>query len=354
MKLFFKFILCFIPIPFLIISINYFVDPANIFSEKYAKGIADYLVKGYNVTNVANFDERLLQKHFIEKMKKCPREIILGSSQSAQISSNYASETPFINNSVSGASLEDYLAIYHLYETKSCKIKKVLINLTPYLLNDNHDQVRWQSLEDEYFSFLTKNMNKGTKINYKRTHYGLLKNKTLLSPSYFKTSLKYLLNGKDKKYKPTKLRLNDEFTRLCDGTISYNKPYRSTTFEKVKNKAKGAILEKPIYSLGNFTNISEHYKNIFNSFIEYLQKQNIEVEFYLLPYHPIVYDYFKKNEYYHIVFKTECYFKEFATEHRIKVIGSFDPGKYCLDNSYFFDGFHCNEKGIKKILKMSN
>jgi hypothetical protein len=353
MKNFFKFILYFIPIPILIVTINYIVDPSNLFNNKYEKGIADYLAKGYNVTNVVNYDERLLQKYFIEKMKEPPSEIVLGSSQIMIIGSMYSTEASLINNGVSGASLEDYLAIYQLYETKGFKIKKVLIGLSPWLLNDNHAQSRWKSLADEYYSFVTHKLKIKTKKNFKTSLYNFSKYNQLLSSSYFKTSLEYLFKDIDKEYKPTRSIINNGFTRLIDGSIFYDKLYRSVSFDEIENKSKSTILTNPIYSLGNYTNLSENYKTLFTAFVEYLQKQNIEVEFFIPPYHPIVYDYFSKNEYYRIVFKTEIYFKDFALNHKIKLFGSYDPSKYSLDNSFFFDGLHCNEKAIEKIFKIN-
>ncbi len=311
-----------------------------------------HLAKGYNVTNVMNYDERLLQKYFIEKMKQSPSEIVLGSSQIMIIGSNYATESSLINNGVSGASLEDYLAIYRLYEIKSYKINKVIIGLSPWLLNDNHSQSRWKSLADEYYSFITEKLNLKAKKDFKTTLYSFSKTNQLLSTSYFKTSLEYLFKGINNEYKPTGNIINTGFTRLSDGSICYDKIYRSVSFEEIENKAKSTILTNPIYSLGNFTNLSENYKIIFTAFIEYLQKKNIEVEFFIPPYHPIVYEYLKKNEYYHIVFKTEQYFKNFALNHKIKVFGTYDPHGYNLDNSYFYDGLHCNQKAINKIFRI--
>ena len=96
-----------------IIPINYFVDPANIFGNgAYEKGISDYLIQGYHVVNIMNYDERLLQKFYIESLKNGPKTIVLGSSRSMQLSSRLLSQQ-VINNGVSGASVEDLLAIYN-------------------------------------------------------------------------------------------------------------------------------------------------------------------------------------------------------------------------------------------------
>ena len=166
MKRFFKKLLFILPIPVIIVLINYFEDPANLFNVKYEKGIVEYLVQGYNVTNVVNYNDRMLQKLFIKKMKDCPTEIVLGASGVFLIDSSFSTDTHFINNGMGGASFEDYLAIFYLYEKKGCKIQKVVIGLSPYLLNDNLDQDRWKSLSTEYNTFLKKVKSYNLKIKY--------------------------------------------------------------------------------------------------------------------------------------------------------------------------------------------
>lgn len=350
MKRFLKRILFLIPLPLLIIAINYFEDPANLFNEKYELGIADYLVQGNNVTNVLNYNERLLQKLFIEKMSNCPTVIVLGSSRAMQINSKYFKKSNFINNGVSGTSLEDYLAIYYLYEKKGCKIQKVILGLDPWLLNDNNDQSRWKDLGNEYSIFIKKLLKNSVEITLELKLYQYKKFISLISPSYFKTSLRYLIKGIDRKYIPTKEMVNESFTKISDGSIYYDILYRNASRDAVEDEARRTIAANTIYSLDNFTHLSKHYGAIFSNFVEYLQKQNIVVEFFLCPYNPIVYEYFKNNSYYHIVLKTENYFMDYAISHKIKVFGSYDPAKYNFDSSNFFDFMHCNEKAIEKIL----
>lgn len=349
MKLFLKKLLFIFPIPLIVILTNYFVDPANIFNERYEQGIVEYLVQGYNVTNVLNYNERILQKHFIEKLNKCPTVIALGASRIMQFNKVLVKDENFINNGVSGASLEDVIAIFFLYEKKGCKIKKVILNLEPYMLNDNHEQVRWKSLETEYNEMYSKILHK-KKINSKFSFNKFDNYKELISFSYFNTSLKYLFRGINIKYIPTKNNINDGFTRLTDGSIHYDSKYRNSTFSEVEQKAKSTIANDPISSLGKYTELSLNYELIFDSFIDYLQNKGVIVEFFLAPYHPIVYDYLKSKKYYQIVFKADDYYRKFAVLHNIKVVGSYNPIEYNLDNTCFLDGYHCKEEAIVKIL----
>ncbi len=354
MKRIFIFLLYFIPIPLFIITINYFADPANIFSKDYEKGIVEYLVKGNNVTNVVNYKERLLQKYFIEKIEKCPDVMVLGSSRIMQIRSEVINSGRLINNGVSISTLEDCLATYYMYEKRGCSVKKVIIGLEPYMLNEGHGQSEWRYLEDEFNDFFN-NLKISTirkKASRKTFLFYLSKYNVLLSSSYFKASFNYLIQGKYNHYIPTTNRINDGFTRLSDGSIYYDRIYRTASPDEVEYRANSYITDEPAFPfLKNFTTLSERYKELFSAFILYLQKQNIEVEFILSPFHPIFYNHFTQDKYYHIVFECENYYRAFASANNIRVFGSYDPHKLGFDNSHFLDGFHCKDEAIIKILE---
>lgn len=335
-------------------SVNYFVDPANLFSQgRYEAGIAQHLSEGNHVTNVLNYDERLLQKYFINDLSNCPEEIVLGSSRVMQINEDYKTTRKLINNGVSGATLEDHLAIFDLYEKKGCQIKKIIIGVDPWILNDYHDQKRWKTLAKEYNEQLKK-ISSGATTNTEEIGSGYVKYYELFSFSYFKTSLDYLRKGIDKNYHPTKQAENKYFTRLTDGSIYYDDAYREVTVEEINNRARETTSINPIYSLRDFSKISENYKLILENFIGYLQKKGIEVVFFLAPYHPMLYDYFRQNKTYHIVFEIEKYFREFGKSHNINTIGSYDPAVYNFDPSFFYDGYHCKENAIRIIMDTKN
>ncbi|SEA99306.1 hypothetical protein [Pedobacter hartonius] len=348
-----KFILKLIPflaIPVIIIAINFKVDPANLFNGNYEMGIANYLTAGYNVTNVVNYDERLLQKHFIESMVVPPTEIVLGSSRIMQLHKTNFNEPNFINNGVSGATIEDEMAIYDLYEKKGYKIKKVILDLDPWMLNDNHNQTRWRTLENGYSDLLSRVDKKSPVYSRQSFLYKYKKYSELISVSYFKTSIHYLINGINNNYTPTKQGVNDGFTRLTDGSIFYDLRYRNASAAEIALKANECITEDPVYSLGGFKGLSLHYQRLLFNFVEYMQGQGVEVEFYLSPFHPVVYSFFMKNRAYHNVLMAEEYFRALAVKQNIKVYGSYNPDAYKFDNTFFYDGLHCNEKAVRLLL----
>lgn len=344
-QLFFR-LFHFSPLLLCIVSINYFVDPANIFKTEIYETMVNHLKNGDNITNVTNIDERLLQKLFIAELKECPDEIILGASRIMSIGkASNINKINCINNGVSGASLEDIFAIYYLYIQKGWKIKKISLGLEPYYLNDNHNQKRWKILGPEFVTFYNQLANQKKQNN--NTSFD--KYRELFSWSYFKSSLEYLKSENKKKIYPTKEVINEKMTRLTDGTITYDIETRNISQEKVEKSVKQAITNQPIYSMKDFEVLSEYYTSLFSSFVDYTIENDIELEFLLIPLHPSLFNYLQKTPNYKMFFEAEKFYREVATSKNIKIIGSYNPDDYQLDGSDFYDGFHCKEKAIEAL-----
>lgn len=335
-------------------GVNYFSDPASLFHEDYELGIAEKLTKGYHVTNVYNHNERLLQKKVIQNSAVCPETIVLGSSRGMMINKSL-SQSPslsFYNNSMSGSVLEDNIAIYELYELRGCSLKEIIISLDPWILNDNNGEERWKGLENEYASFLAKLYNThqdGSVLDLGR--FG--KYSELISFSYFKSSVHYLLKGMGRDdARATKIPQNPGLTRLNDGSVTWDAQFRNAPQSTVDRRARDIVAVDPIEFLGDFDHLSVRYKKLLIDFVSYLQNKKITVKFLLTPFHPVVYSAFMKKKDYRNVLASEVFFNELAKTKGIEVYGSFDPGMADLDNSDFYDGFHCKGQALVKIMKL--
>jgi hypothetical protein len=332
------------PVLLFVVAVNYFGDAANLFSDSYEKTIAENLLSGKNVTNVYNYNERLLQKQLINGSPVCPEVLVIGSSRAMLINSDYFAPRTFFNNSVSGASIEDLLAIFRMVEQKKCVPEKVILCLDPWTLNCKSGQTRWATLSDEYYSMF--NTITGSKKEVKEAGESS-KYIQLVSPSYFKGSLKNLFSST----KPviTKSKVNNAPTRLTDGSISYDLKYRSASVAEVQKRAM-EYMNNGIYGIEDFNQLSPEIMMTLEKFITYLKTKNIEVLLFLAPYHPKVYEYIAKTGKYAQVIKSEKYFIELSKKCNVNLIGSFDPEILNLDDSYFYDGMHCKESAIEKIL----
>jgi len=331
-----------------VILINIIIDPANIVSKAEIK-IAKYLSEGYNVTYAQNIDERILQKKIIQNLQSSPAIVILGSSRVMLIGRDYYDNSCF-NNCVSGASIEDIIAIYQLYidNGRTGSIEKIVIGIDPWLFNKNNDQNRWESLSNEYYSFMDKKIPIIKKIP-------IYKYSQLVSPSYFQTSIKNIPKfiirlKKNENILPTNEYNNSSFTRLNDGTIEYGLEFRSKTIIEIENEFKNYISGN-IYSLENYFELSRDLINDFELLIHRIIMNNINIEFLLMPYPAMVYDYLISKDKYKIVSLVEEYITSFALGNNICIFGSYNPELFGLNTEDFYDGMHLNNKGLRKILK---
>lgn len=337
-----KFIFISIPVLILLFTVNYFGDAARIFDSEYEKEMAKILMNGSFATNISNYDERLFQKELIINKTKAPEILVLGSSRTMLINSKYFPNQTIFNNSVSGASIEDIIALFQIYIECNILPRRLIIGIDPWLLNQNNGQLRWKSLEDFY--------NKYKKRDVTLAKNSLYQYSELYSLSYFQASIKALPKLFSETPRPiaTKERYNLTNTILTDGSLVYSSRIRNQTQEQINLKIKNYIVGD-VYSLENFDDISFEIWSEFQNFILYLISLNITVEFFLAPYPPMVYDYITKN--YQNVINTEDLIIDFSNINGIKLNGSFNPYKFRLDETYFFDGMHCNRKCIDIILQ---
>lgn len=334
-----KIFLYLLPLALLVCLVNFIVDPGNLYSRVEEK-IADYLLQGFNVTGEFNLDIRALQRIVIQNLKSPPEIVVIGSSRIMEVGKDiYGSST--LNNGVSGASLEDFIALFQMYDQRGILPKKVVIGIDPWLLNNNSEQERYKILQREYYSFFGKEV-----PWYERLP--LLKYSQLFSPSYFQEAVKLAPQVYRRKIEPTQNEVNDKYTRLTDGTITYDVQYRKASSQEVEQRAQKFIAGN-IYSLENFDVLSEKIKADFDIFIDSLKKKNIEVEFIFMPYHPVVYSYLEKNSKYAKVKEVEIFMKEYAQENNFMVKGSYDPSVYALGSKDFYDGMHMTRDGLSKI-----
>ena len=326
----------------LLMSVNYWGDAAKIFHTGYERNIANIIYSSKNATNISNYDERILQKELINKIKSKPDILILGSSRTMLINSSYFEDKKVINNSVSGASIEDLIAIYQMYKTKNILPKRIILGIDPWLFNENNGQTRWSSIKKEYNSFFSKTTDKD-----------ILDDKTqqLFSFSYFQSSLKTLpkvVLGKSHPISSSEI-YNETNTKIMDGSLTYSKKYRNVSIEKVNNMAKNYILGE-IYSIENFDVISPKIFNEFDNLCKEIRANGIELSFFLAPYHPLVYEKIKED--YKIVIEVENKISNYSDQSSIRTFGSFNPVKTEIDNAGFYDGMHSKEKTIQRILEV--
>jgi len=339
---------------------NYAIDSAGIFSQNdELQEVAHALINDKTIGGlVFNYDERQFQKLIIENSGKKFNIIFVGSSKGMELRQRYLrfgdGSQRFFNHGMSGSTLEDYMAIIGLYESRSSLPSKIIIGVDPWIFNKNNGQSRWKSIGKYYKNILGKIY--GTKVEVDLSDN--LKYLQLLNLEYTQanleaitkknkqTNLEATTKNKQIKFYITNTTEVDDFTREPDGSIHYPFKVRFQKDLKTQRSAK-EYGNAPVYSLESFNELSN--TKLFEDFITYLQKKNIEVMFLLPPYHPIAYSLLVKDPKYKIIMDVEIYLRNIASTRGIKITGSYDPVNYHFSSIDFTDGMHSKDIVMEKL-----
>ncbi len=329
-----------------IMDFNYRMDPGNIFGcNRLVETMGNWLLAGNKVAVAQNYNERLVQKYLIAHDSRSYEVLVLGSSRSMGIGQELFPDARMKNYSVSGASLEDDVALYFLYEQLHGKPCKVVICADAWLLNRNNGQNRWKSLAEEY-KYGKKRM---TGQSIQASGDEMDKYKQLLSWSYLQASMEAWKTNRDGIcLVDTNCEISPNAKVVCpDGS------HISSATEQAKDAESDArkYISGNVYSLEKFDVLNEKLRTELQTFLCYLKAQGVEVILYLTPYHPIVYSYFVRTEKYWQVMATEQYFKKCAEENGFSVVGSYNPGACGLSNADFLDGMHLRREAVYRILE---
>lgn len=344
-------LLLFTPVIFLVIFINYLVDPGKLIDNQYIEGIARLLIESKNVENIGNYDERILQREYISLRSSPINTVVLGSSRVMMIGNNLF-DGSVMNNAVSGASIEDMMSIYWMYRKKRLLPDTLVVGVDPWMLNRNSDQTRYLSLKAEY-NEICEHLKIADEMSAIDA-FGGNKYWQLIDFSYFQESVKYFwsnFNKPEKLYFPTEKSEGEAAIKLFDGRISYDAAFRNADSDLILAKAMEYSDTYPIYSLENFDEIDKSLASAFELFMRLVKSDGIDIILVMSPYHPYAYGTIQKDTRYKMVEEVEKYFTEFSKIENIPIYGSYDPMRLELMNDDFYDGMHPKPDAFKKIFK---
>lgn len=242
-----------IPIPIIVISTNYCADPANLFrsaiiennGNSYEDQIVNYIAEGYHVTNIGRYNERLFNKALIKSLSGSPEIAVFGSSKAQLIDNSFFSDE-LINNCVTGATTEDIFGLFQVYFSKSIMPSRIILELSPGMLNKQNSSTRWKDLKLEYDSL--ESILNG--INFKEEpsfNFNIpSKFYELISFEYFQQSLKTIWK-KGEKFE-IKNNLFFEISEF-EGEYSIDSLYKNLTkagfsYSKTENESKIDFLNR--------------------------------------------------------------------------------------------------------------
>ena len=312
----------------------------NFFSFKNStEALLAKLLVNNNAVYATKMDERLFVKNRIIYENLKPKVLIIGSSRIMQLSNDDFNKQ-ILNLGVSGASIEDHIAIT-LMALEKFNVDTILLASDPWLFNKYHNQLRWKSISEEYKISLKS-------IQFKSKDYNIIENKNyreiylfherFLEKLYSFSNIRKL----DIEFKTNQINNLTKQVILRDGKRVYA---NNNTEEKIKAE----VIE---YSMNKYQ-FSDEYYEIYKSFIEHLTEvHNKEVVLVLTPYHLPSYKITIQEKPFYL--DLEAKFKKLSKEKNIKIIGSYEASSIPCDENEFYDHMHPKNTCMKKIINSIN
>jgi hypothetical protein len=344
----------FLPVVVLMATVNYVVDPAGLFQVGGEREVARLLQAGSNVVVSWNaLDDRQIQRHYVEGLTGAPAWILVGSSRGLFTRHQAVASESFFNHGVSGATIEDFVAIVGLYSERGLLPKHIILTIDPWILNRSNGQWRWQSLRGAYYPMarsLGISLDHGLKAFY--VDATVRRMAELLSPSYFQTSLRALLYappGAPHLLPTDRDEPGDFATILRDGSLVYPRNEHNRAPDDVARTVREGLYKG--YSLGSFHRLDPDLLDALNRTITFVMDRGVELTLVLIPYHPLEYQRMMRSLEHRIVSDVESTIHDVAQEHAVVVLGSYDPAKAGCAAEEFYDAIHPRPTCTQRLLE---
>jgi hypothetical protein len=337
-RLFINLALIIVPIGLLVVGVNYFVDPANIFSGRaYVAGVSDIMAKGHNVDNVSNYDERALQEQMITKIPYRPDVVVLGSSRVMELGSDFFPGKRVLNCGVSHANVNDLIAIVGLLDSLHKLPEEIVINADPHLICQG-GTTEWQTLATGH-RYMMGQLHLPDGADQK----SLLLEKvgTLFSFDYFEKSLTFVSQRKSKRYRDVGMARPASTGRFWDGTVCYSNTYTNPDTLKVAGDAR-------VVGGREMVVLDPGKARLLSTLVDYLMSRGVKIMMVEIPYHHEYYE--TMNQRFGNVFSSyDTLYRQFARAKGIPVRGGFDAIRLGIPLDEFYDSWHCSREAIKKV-----
>jgi hypothetical protein len=295
--------------------------------------------KGYNATNVeSQLDERIFKKKYAELFKnKKVDYLILGASRHMQISSEAVKGRETLNLAISGAKIEDLIAIYQVYKDNHIKANNIILGIDPLFFNSDYGDNWWRSIAEYYYEFEKIE----DYINYNKL------SDRMFSIDYFRMVINAIKEKKQDYPSLTFLRsyINNGFTRGKDGSIYYPQNAREKEQIEIDNNARDLDITEY-----KFDTLSEERINKLEILIDSMLNKASNLYVIMLPYHPILYQRIIQRD---CIQNTFIYVKQLANKKKIKVFGDYNPKSVGFTEKDFIDATHARKESLDKLIAKS-
>jgi hypothetical protein len=337
------------------IAFSAWIDPARLVAPRAAeRDIARVLAAGSNVTNYANYDDRAIEKA-MAPLRARPQVLVLGSSRmqmmrgcaGAEVSGcvNGVSKT-FVNGAMQGATLDDMVGVYGLYDAAGRRPNRVLIGVDPWTERETGEG--WRSLAAERATVLRR---AGIPASPRRELLALWARsvRTLATPDYFRLALysfrRYGASGLE--WQPTRQAQNAEKTKLPDGSVVWPALPEDNAERAATRFAATELAGDPRFH--DFKRRPPGRDDALERFMRYLQSEGVSTTVVLVPFPAAVFDASRRISGDSLAAE-ERRVRTIAARAGARVVGSYDPRRAGVVTREFFDEDHLRPDALARIV----
>ena len=332
------------------------IDPARLVAPREAeREIARVLATGTNVTDVANYDDRAIEK-YLAPMRARPEVLVLGSSRMQMLGGwggavgggcGNGTSSAFVNGAMQGAVLDDVLGVYGLYDAAERRPRRVMLGVDPWT-ESWAGTGGWVSLAAEREMVMRR---AGIPVSPLRERAALLATRlrTLGTPEYFRLAVySFRRHGPHGiPWRATDRAQNAEKTRLPGGTVVWPEvaPDRAAAAAHAFASA-GVVHDERFRDLAHR---AAGRDGALERFIRYLGGEGVGVTVVLVPFAPEVYDAARQLPGRTVV-DVERELRAMAARDDVPVVGSFNPRVVGVTTADFFDESHLRPEALARVV----
>ncbi|NIZ40778.1 hypothetical protein PVA45_04565 [Entomospira entomophila] len=338
-----------IPLLLIIPIYNYHIDSDFIFNNTNSPSHTKLLQSAKLLHEGASLSQKNWHGHELILLKilhfslteSAPEVMILGTSQVANIGQDIIGKDSTFNASITGGELAGIIAMWEQYKLKPRNPNdQVLLEIYITQGGDKHVNFIESTLNyvrPPLYPYIKNFFQNHSKIQNKTTN-DIIKQRI----NHLK-SLPYAIKNFQASHSNN--LLIDTNSPLILPDSSYNQMEHLADNESQIEHATqmGIKLQDRLIDIHNF----EFSSSILMALLADMKAHGVKPIFLLTPLNPITYELAQQyNDFYPSI---ESWLRTYASEHDITIIGSYNPAKYNLSTSDFFDANHPRANAWRKI-----
>ena len=330
------------------VAFSAWVDPARLVTSRSAeREIARVLASGRNVTDVANYDDRAIEKNLAPMRLRRAEVLVLGSSRMQPLRAAAFGHATFVNGAMQGGVLDDMLGVYALHDAPGRRPNRVVLGVDPWTESYAGD-AGWGSLADERAMMLGRI---GVPVSPLRDRLalGLRAARTVASPDYFRLAVhSFRQHGAGGiAWRVTDQQQNAEKTRLPDGSVVWSALPPDNAIVAARAFAEQGLAHDARFH--DLAHRASGRRDALERFVRYLGDEGVSVTLVLVPFPAEVYDASRRMSGDSLAASERAY-RALGARAGARVIGSYDPRAVGVETRDFFDEDHLRPEALARLV----